>query len=106
MNAIGEELTFRAPLLATLRGITGTSPAEFAAKGDGRQSALWLTSVYFGLAHYLNGDPSGWIGFLLTAFIAYVLGKSIYETRGIFWAWFIHFVADIPIFMLYALNAG
>jgi membrane protease YdiL (CAAX protease family) len=93
MNALGEELTFRAPLLATSHEIIG------------RQSALWMTSIYFGLAPYLYGDPSGMIGFLLTAFIAYLLGKSMLETRGIFWAWFIHFMADIPIFLLYALKS-
>jgi AcrR family transcriptional regulator len=25
--------------------------------------------------------------------------------RGVFWAWFIHFMADIPIFIMYVLNS-
>jgi membrane protease YdiL (CAAX protease family) len=93
MNALGEELTFRAPLLSTSHEVIS------------RQSALWMTSIYFGLAHYLYGDPSGLIGFLLTTFIAYLLGKSMLETRGVFWAWFIHFMADVPIFAFYVLKS-
>ena len=94
MNGLGEELTFRAPLLSTTHEVLG------------RGSALWMTTIYFGLAHFLHGDPSGLIGFVLTAFVAYVLGKSMLETRGLFWAWLIHMAADIPIFILYVFSAS
>jgi hypothetical protein len=33
------------------------------------------------------------------------MGKSILETRGLAWAWFIHFVPDVVIFFSYALIA-
>ena len=94
MNALGEEMTFRAPLLSTSYDVLG------------RGSALWMTAIYFGLAHFLHGDPSGVPGFMMTAFVAYILGKSMLETRGLFWAWLVHMAADIPIFMLYALSAS
>jgi uncharacterized protein len=29
----------------------------------------------------------------------WVLGKSMLETKGIFWAWFIHFWQDVAIFV-------
>jgi membrane protease YdiL (CAAX protease family) len=91
INALGEELTFRAPLLGTLHEVI-----------DDRH-ALLLTTVFFGSLHYLYGMPSGVFGFLLTGFVAYLFGKSMLETGGMFWAWFMHFVADIPIFILIAL---
>jgi hypothetical protein len=39
----------------------------------------------------------------MTAFVGYLFGKSMFETRGSFWALFTHMLADIPIFVLYAL---
>jgi len=93
MHALSEELTFRAPLLATTHGVIG------------RDQALWLTVVFFGLSHYSYGDPSRPIGFLMTGFLAFVLGKSMLETRGCLWALFMHMVADIPIFAWYALRS-
>ena len=93
MNALSEELTFRSPLLSTTHEVIGQG------------QALAFSSVFFGLAHFLYGDPSGVIGFLFTAFVAFLFGKSMLETRGSLWAWFMHFVADIPIFLLYALTS-
>ena len=63
-----------------------------------------LLAFFFGLAHYLYGSPSGVIGFLMTGFLAWLLGKSMLETRGLFWAWFIHFLADVIIFASYAIS--
>jgi uncharacterized protein len=34
----------------------------------------------------------------LAGFLGWLLAKSIVETRGIFWAWFIHFLQDVIIF--------
>ncbi|MCX6538504.1 MAG: hypothetical protein NT151_06160 [Acidobacteria bacterium] len=39
----------------------------------------------------------------MTGFLAWLLGKSIVETRGFAWAWFIHFVPDVVIFVSYAV---
>jgi hypothetical protein len=33
------------------------------------------------------------------------MAKSMLETRGCFWAWFIHLVNDIPVFFFLAMGA-
>lgn len=91
VNAFTEEIYFRASLLSTLHDVIG------------RTHALLINVVFFGLAHYLYGSPPGVIGFLMTGFLAWLLGKSMLETRGIFWAWFIHFLADVIIFASYVI---
>jgi membrane protease YdiL (CAAX protease family) len=91
INALTEEIYFRASILATLQGVLGTG------------HALLLNAVFFGLAHYLYGSPSGFVGFLMTGFLAFLLGKSMLETKGLAWPWFIHFVPDVVIFASYCL---
>lgn len=90
VNAFNEEVWFRATLLSTLPQVIGKS------------GALAIGAVFFGLAHYLHGVPRGLVGALLTGFLGWILGKSVLETGGLFWAWFIHFLADIVIFALFA----
>ena len=91
INAFTEEVYFRAGLLTTLTEVLG--------KGQ----TLLLSAVFFGLAHWLWGSPPGLVGFLMTGFLAWLLGKSMLETRGLGWPWFIHFVPDVVIFFSYAL---
>jgi membrane protease YdiL (CAAX protease family) len=91
INAFTEEFTYRAPLLGATHELLGKQPA------------LWINATFFGFAHYLYGAPGGLPGFLMTAFVGYLLGKSMIETRGAFWALLTHMLADIPIFVLYAL---
>ena len=91
INAFGEEVYFRLPILSSLNGIIGKS------------QILLISAVFFGFAHFLYGSPPGIIGFLMTGFLAWLIGKSILETRGIAWAWFIHFVPDVVVFLSYAL---
>jgi hypothetical protein len=91
VNAFNEEIYFRASLLSTLPAVIG------------RTHALLINAVFFGLAHYLYGSPPGVIGFLMTGFLAWLLGKSMLETRGLAWPWFIHFVPDVIIFASYAV---
>lgn len=92
MNAFSEELTYRASLLGVLNGVI-----------EPRQ-ALLLTSVFFGLAHYY-GVPYGVIGVIMSTFLGWMLGKAMLETRGFFWAWFIHFCQDVAIFSFMAIGA-
>ncbi len=92
VNAFTEEIYFRTSLLSTL------------PRAIGRNQALSINVIFFGLAHYLHGSPSGVLGFLLTGFLAWLLGKSMLETKGIFWAWFIHFLPDVIIFVSYAVG--
>jgi membrane protease YdiL (CAAX protease family) len=91
INAFTEEVYFRAGPLATLTEIIG--------KGQ----TLLLVAVFFGLAHWLYGSPPGLVGALMTGFLAWLLGKSMLETRGIAWPWLIHFLPDVVIFFSYAL---
>lgn len=91
INAFTEEIYFRSSLLSTLAAVVG------------RNHALWMNMAYFGLNHYLYGSPSGVMGSLMTGFLAWLLGKSILETRGLGWAWFMHFVPDAVIFASYAI---
>lgn len=90
-NALSEEVTYRLPMLATLEPVVGPV------------SALWQSAALFGLAHYF-GIPGGVFGAVVSIFMGWILGKAILETRGLLWAWFIHFLADVAIFTFLAVQ--
>lgn len=92
INAFGEEFVFRSVLLARL------------APNVGSEQALWMTSVQFGLGHW-SGNPSGPIGMIGSTLLGLMLGKSMLETRGFFWAWLVHFVLDVVIFSAIILSS-
>ncbi len=92
MNAFNEEFPYRAALLSQLVPTVG------------KQQALLLTATLFGLGHFY-GVPPGVTGVLMAGLMGWLLGKSIVETRGLFWAWFIHFLQDVLIFTLMAMGA-
>jgi membrane protease YdiL (CAAX protease family) len=89
LNAANEEFQFRNVLLAHLRN--AVSPAE----------AVLLTAVLFGIGHYY-GQPSGPIGVFMAGFAGWIWARSMIETRGSAWAFFIHFVQDIVIYCFLA----
>jgi membrane protease YdiL (CAAX protease family) len=91
-NAYGEELNYRAALLAPLENVLGPSPA------------LLLTALYFGMQHYY-GMPYGVLGVLMSALVGWLMGKAMLETRGFFWAWCIHFCMDVAAFGFIAFGA-
>lgn len=91
VNAFTEEAYFRSSLLSTLYEVIG------------KTHTLLITLVFFGLGHWLYGSPPGLIGFMMTGFLAWVMGRSMLETKGILWPWIIHFAPDVVIFMSYAL---
>lgn len=91
INAFNEEAYFRLSLLSTLSNVIG------------KTHALLISIFIFGMAHWLYGSPPGLVGFALTGFLAFLMGKSILETKGLFWAWFIHLLPDIVIFASYAI---
>lgn len=67
-------------------------------KGRLRDKTIPLISaLIFGTVHYW-GNPGGIAGVIVAGFLGWFLAKSILETRGIFWAWFIHFLQDVIIF--------
>jgi hypothetical protein len=92
LNAFNETITYRASFLATL---------ELPA---GAAQALLMAAIWFGVGHYF-GVPYGIIGVVMSTFLGWFLGRSLLETRGSFWAWFIHFLQDVVIFYFIALGA-
>jgi len=90
LNAFNEEMTYRAPMLATLEPVGGS------------KNALWMAAYFFGIAHYF-GTPGGILGGVLSIFMGWILSKAMVETRGFFWAWWIHFLSDIVIFSFMTL---
>jgi uncharacterized protein len=92
-NSFGEEMIFRMGIVSPLKGLL--SPMT-----------IFITSaVLFGLPH-LAGMPSGLIGATMAGVLGLVLAKSLYETDGFFWAWFIHFLQDVIIIgVLFLMDA-
>ena len=84
-NSFVEEVITRLGLVVTLKGKVKDS------------TICYLSAVIFGIAHY-GGNPGGIVGVLVTGFLGWFLTKSILETKGLFWAWFIHFLQDVIIF--------
>jgi membrane protease YdiL (CAAX protease family) len=93
LNAANEEFQFRSVLLARLRNVLP------------QKEALILTAAFFGLGHYF-GQPSGFGGIILAGIAGWIWAKSMVETRGFAWAFFIHMVQDIVIFCFLALVSG
>lgn len=92
LNAFNEEVSYKASILSAVEGPLG------------RRDALRVTAAYFGLAHFY-GVPYGLVGVALAWFLGWILARSMVETRGIAWAWFIHFVQDVLIFAFMAAGA-
>ncbi|MFT3894996.1 MAG: CPBP family intramembrane metalloprotease [Anaerolineales bacterium] len=92
LNAFNEEMTYKASFLSVLENAVG------------KDQALWLMAAYFGIGHYY-GVPYGVIGVLMAGFLGWFLGKSMLETRGLWWAWFIHFWQDVLIFSFLAIGS-
>lgn len=92
LNAFNEEMTYKASFLSVLEGAAG------------RNNALYLMAAFFGILHFY-GVPYGIVGVLMATFLGWLLGKSMLETRGFFWAWFIHFLQDVLIFTFMAIGS-
>jgi CAAX protease family protein len=92
LNAFNEEITYKASFLSVLEDVVG------------KHQSLWLMAAYFGIGHYY-GVPYGVIGVIMAGFLGWFLGKSMLETRGLWWAWFIHFWQDVLIFSFLAIGS-
>lgn len=92
-NSFAEEMIFRVGLLAPLSGKVNPN------------TLFLISAVLFGLAHF-RGIPGGILGMGLAGILGYVLAKSVYETQGFFWAWWIHFLQDILILASLFAMAG
>jgi membrane protease YdiL (CAAX protease family) len=91
LNAANEEFQFRCVPLAHLRNVLPL------------REGVWLTAVFFGLAHYF-GQPSGWLGVVMATIAGFIWAKSMVETRGVGWAFGIHMIQDIVIFYFLAMS--
>ncbi len=92
MNAFSEEMSYRASILGVLNGVLSAP------------QAVMLAAVFFGIGHYY-GVPYGIIGVVMAWFLGWLLGRSMTETRGFCWAWFIHFLQDVAIFSFMAIGS-
>jgi len=92
LNAFNEEVTYKASLLSVLEG-----PVS-------ERQALYMVAAFFGIGHYY-GVPYGVVGVVLAGFLGWILARSMQETKGLFWAWFIHFWQDVWIFSFMAIGA-
>jgi hypothetical protein len=92
-NAFNEEMRYRSALIAAVHAVVG------------QHQAILLSAVFFGLDHYLTGIPGGFVGVAMTAFFGWLAGKSMLETKGLFWPWFIHVWGDLPIFLFIATGS-
>ena len=91
LNAANEEFQFRCVPLAHLRNVLPV------------RETLWLTAIFFGLAHYF-GQPSGPIGIVMATIAGWIWAKSLVETRGVGWAFGIHMLQDVVIFYFLAMS--
>ena len=100
LNSINEEIRFRNVFLAAGLPVLGAS------------WILWMTSVFFGLAHFgsflgTSGRGGSLAGGLLYAggagFFGLILGGATLDTKGTFAAWIIHAISDLILILGYVL---
>lgn len=92
LNAFGEEFEYRSMLLSRLEPVV--RPGQ----------AMLMTALLFASLHYYTGTPSGPIGAIAVTFLGWVAAKSVLETRGLVWAFTLHFIVNIIIFAFYAMT--
>lgn len=84
-NSFVEEVITRLGVVLTFKNVLSDKLIPF------------ISAAIFGTVHYW-GNPGGLTGVLVAGFLGWLLAKSIIETKGIFWAWLIHFLQDVIIF--------
>ena len=92
-NSFSEEVIYRLGIIVPLVGSVDNA------------YILLFSAAAFGAPH-LRGMPNGIVGALMAGFLGWLLAKSMIETNGVFWAWFIHFLQDIPIFSAFVMVAA
>jgi len=71
----------------------------------GPNASYLVSGVLFGVAHYA-GVPGGLPGVLVAGFLGWLLAKSVGETGGLGWAWFLHLLQDVVIFTALFATVG
>jgi hypothetical protein len=92
-NSFSEEVVYRLGIIVPLFGFVDNA------------YIFLISAAAFGAPH-LRGMPNGILGALMAGFLGWLLAKSVVETNGIFWAWFIHFLQDIVIFSAFVMAAA
>ncbi len=92
-NSFSEEVVYRLGIVVPLVGSVDTA------------YILLISAAAFGAPH-LRGMPNGIVGALMAGLLGWLLAKSVVETNGIFWAWFIHFLQDVVIFSAFVMAAA
>lgn len=85
INSFVEEVITRFGVVVSLKDVLSDKIIPF------------VSAAIFGTIHFW-GTPGGVFGILFAGFLGWFLSKSIIETRGIYWAWLIHFLQDVVIF--------
>lgn len=91
--AFAEEFMFRSVMLARLGPVLGAAQATLTAAG------------LFGLLHYF-GWPAGPIGVLMAGYLGWWAARSMIDTRGLVWAFLLHFLGDFVIYAFAAMSAA
>ena len=86
LNSFSEEVMFRSSLLSVSHEVVG--------KGQ----AIWMAAFIFGSAHYIGGQPSLLLGFVISLFVGWAWGKVMLESQSILLPWSMHFVANAITF--------
>ncbi len=84
-NAFVEEIMYRFGVVVALKEIISN------------KNVALVSGLIFGSIHYF-GTPGGVIGVVVAGFLGWFLAKSVIETKGLFWAYLIHFLQDFVIF--------
>ena len=92
-NSFSEEVVYRLGIIVPLFGTIDTD------------YILIFSAAAFGAPH-LRGMPNGIVGALMAGLLGWLLAKSMIETNGMFWAWFIHFLQDVVIFSVFVISAA
>lgn len=61
-----------------------------------RPTIYLISALIFGSVHFF-GVPGGVLGMIMAGFLGWLLARSVAETEGMAWAWFIHFLQDVII---------
>jgi membrane protease YdiL (CAAX protease family) len=61
-----------------------------------------LQAACFGAAHFVEGFPSGWLGFAMASVYGAMMGMVCRRSGGLLAPWIAHVGADLTIFALLA----
>jgi hypothetical protein len=92
-NSLFEGILYRNTIIASLYSILN------------KNDIVMLGALFFGIAHYY-GAPGGPIGVVMSTALGWYLCQSMFETKGLFSTWLIHFFQDVVIFSAVILLGG